>query len=161
MGGAAFGLGNITPSAEFNIAVDPHAARIVLESGVDAVMFGLDVTHQTITTPARLDKVRALKTPVGRAVAGMLASYDHNNIECYGSPGGPLHDPCVIAWLLQPDLFCGKRAHVAVEADSTLSMGRTVIDWWGVTGATPNVTVMDYVDTNGFYALVLDRLSRL
>jgi purine nucleosidase len=161
MGGAAFGLGNITPSAEFNIAVDPHAARIVLESGVDAVMFGLDVTHQAITTPARLDSVRAIQTPVGRAAAGMLTFYDRNNLERYGSPGGPLHDPCVIAWLLQPDLFRGKRVHVAVETDSALSMGRTVVDWWAAMGATPNATVMDRVDANGFYALVLDRLARL
>lgn len=161
MGGAAFGLGNVTPAAEFNIGADPHAARIVLEAGLDAVMFGLDVTHQAITTPARLDAIRAIETPVGRAATGMLTFYDRNNPERYGGPGGPLHDPCVIAWLLKPELFRGKRAHVAVETDSALSMGRTVVDWWGVTDAAPNATVMDRLDANGFYALLLDRLARL
>ena len=161
MGGVAFGQGNITPAAEFNIGVDPHAARIVLEAGLDIVMFGLDVTHQAITTPARLDAIRAIDTPVGRAATGMLTFYDRNNPERYGGPGGPLHDPCVIAWLLNPELFRGKRANVAVETDSALTMGRTVVDWWGVTDAAPNATVMDRLDANGFYALLLDRLARL
>jgi purine nucleosidase len=91
----------------------------------------------------------------------MLTFYDRNNPERYGGPGGPLHDPCVIAWLLNPELFRGKRANVAVETDSALTMGRTVVDWWGVTDAAPNATVMDRLDANGFYALLLDRLARL
>ncbi|MBL4721735.1 MAG: nucleoside hydrolase [Alphaproteobacteria bacterium] len=161
MGGAAFGVGNITPSAEFNIAVDPHAARIVVESGVDLVMFGLDVTHQVITTPARLAAIRAIQTPVGQAASGMLTFYDRDNPERYGASGSPLHDPCVIAWLLKPELFRGRRAHVAVETDSALTMGRTVVDWWGVTENSANATVMDRVDANGFYELLLDRLARL
>jgi purine nucleosidase len=161
MGGAAFGLGNITPSAEFNIAVDPHAARVVFEAGVDLTMFGLDVTHQVITTPARLAAVRAIQTPVGRAASGMLTFYDRDNPERYGAPGSPLHDPCVIAWLLKPDLFRGRRAHVAVETDSALTLGRTVVDWWGVTDNPPNAMVIDRVDANGFYELLFDRLARL
>jgi purine nucleosidase len=161
MGGAAFGLGNISPSAEFNIAVDPHAARVVFEAGVDLTMFGLDVTHQVITTPARLAAIGGIQTPVGRAASGMLTFYDRDNPERYGAPGSPLHDPCVIAWLLKPDLFWGRRAHVAVETDSALTLGRTVVDWWGVTDNPPNATVIDRVDANGFYALLFDRLARL
>jgi purine nucleosidase len=91
----------------------------------------------------------------------MLRYYDRHDIARYGAPGGPLHDPCVIAWLLQPDLFRGRQVHLAVETDSTLTRGRTVADWWGITGEEPNATVMDGVNSDGFYTLIVDRLSRL
>lgn len=161
MGGAALGPGNRTPSAEFNIMTDPHAAQVVMEAGRKLVMFGLDVTHTVITTPACLDAINRIGSPVSDAVNGMLTFYDRNDPERYGEPGAPLHDPCVIAWLLQPDLFRGKEVHLAVETASPLTMGRTVADWWGVTGNAPNATVMDRADSDGFYALVVDRLSRL
>lgn len=161
MGGAALGPGNRTPAAEFNIATDPHAAQIVMEAGAPLVMFGLDVTHTVITTPLRLEAIRNIGTRVSEAVGGMLSYYDRHDPERYGEPGAPLHDPCVIAWLLQPDLFRGKAVHVAVETSSPLTLGRTVADWWGVTNNPPNATVMDRADSDGFYALVIDRLSRL
>jgi purine nucleosidase len=161
MGGAALGPGNVTPAAEFNTYTDPHAAQVVLEAGVPLVMFGLDVTHTVITTPARLAAITRIGSPVSDAVTGMLTFYDRKNPERYGDQGGPLHDPCVIAWLLQPDLFRGKDVYVAVDTVSPLTRGRTVADWWGVTGNVPNATVMDRADSDGFYNLVVDRLSRL
>ena len=161
MGGAALGPGNRTPAAEFNILTDPHAAHVVFEAGAPLVMFGLDVTHTVITTPLRLEAIAKIGTPVTDAVAGMLRFYDRHDPERYGEPGAPLHDPCTIAWLLRPDLFRGKRVHLAVETDSPLTMGRTVADWWSATGNPPNATVMDRADSDGFYALVVDRLSRL
>tara|TARA_Y100001934_G_scaffold264314_1_gene340996 strand:+ start:444 stop:1385 length:942 start_codon:yes stop_codon:yes gene_type:complete len=161
MGGAALGPGNRTPAAEFNIATDPHAAQVVMEAGPPLVMFGLDVTHRVITTPARLDAITRIGSPVSEAVTGMLTFYDRNDPDRYGERGGPLHDPCVIAWLLQPDLFRGKQVHLSVETGSPLTMGQTVADWWGVTGKGPNATVMDRADSDGFYSLVVDRLSRL
>ena len=160
MGGCALGLGNRTPSAEFNIVTDPHAAQVVMTSGAPLVMFGLDVTEQVITTPARRNSIAALDSPVSVAVTGMLTFYDRDHPERYGDTGAPLHDPCVIAWLLQPDLFHGKKAHVTVEIASQTTMGRTVVDWWGVTGNAPNATVMNRADANGFFTLLLNRLSR-
>lgn len=161
MGGAALGPGNVTPAAEFNIYTDPHAAQVVLEAGVPLVMFGLDVTHTIITTPARLAAITRIGSPVSDAVTGMLTFYDRKDPERYGDQGGPLHDPCVIAWLLQPGLFRGKAVHVAVDTASPLTRGRTVADWWGVTGRDANATVMDRANSDGFYELVVDRLSRL
>jgi purine nucleosidase len=161
MGGAALGPGNITASAEFNIYTDPHAAQVVLSSGVPLTMFGLDVTHKAITTPARREAIRAIGTPVSEAVSGMLAFYDRHDIDRYGMPGGPLHDPCVIAYLLRPDLFDGKECHVAIETEAALTMGRTVADWWGVGGAAPNCRVINRIDADGFYALIVERLARL
>jgi purine nucleosidase len=161
MGGVARNPGNTTESAEFNIYVDPHAARVVFESGVRLTMFGLDVTHKAITTPERLTAIRDIGTPVSDAVSGMLAFYDRHDIERYGMPGGPLHDPCAIAWLIEPDLFEGKDCHVTVETASELTMGRTVADWWGVTGKPANCRVIDGIDPDGFYRLITERLARL
>lgn len=161
MGGAALVPGNVTPSAEFNIHADPHAARIVLESGAKLTMFGLDVTHKAITTPERLDAIRGIGTPVATAAAAMLTFYDRSDIERYGARGGPLHDPCVIAYLLRPALFSGKECHVAVETESELTMGQTVADWWGVTGKAANCRVVTGIDADGYYALIRERLARL
>jgi purine nucleosidase len=161
MGGAALVPGNVTPVAEFNIHADPHAARTVLESGVKLTMFGLDVTHKAITTPERLDAIRRIGTPVAEAAAAILGFYDRTDIERYGAPGGPLHDPCPVAHLLRPALFSGKDCYVAVETESELTMGQTVADWWGVTGKTPTCHVVTGIDADGYYALIRERLAWL
>ena len=161
MGGAALVPGNVTPVAEFNIHADPHAARIVLESGARLTMLGLDVTHKAITTPERLDAIRGIGTPAAAAAAAILTFYDRADIERYGARGGPLHDPCVIAYLLRPALFSGKECHVTVETESELTMGQTVADWWGVTGKAANCRVVTGIDADGYYALIRERLARL
>ncbi len=161
MGGGFFEGGNVTPVAEFNIYVDPHAAHVVLSSGVDIVMLPLDVTHQALTTPERIARFRGLGTPVGGAVAGMLDFFERYDSEKYGTVGGPLHDPCVIAYLLRPELFSGRRCHAAVEIHSERTMGMTVVDWWGVTGEPANALVVRDVDAEGLFDLLVDRLGRL
>ena len=161
MGGGFFEGGNITPAAEFNIYVDPHAADVVLKSGVPIVMMPLDVTHKAMTTAKRTAEIRNLGTSVGRAVADMLEFYERFDEEKYGSDGGPLHDPCVIAYLLKPELFRGRNCNVVVETASELTMGMTVIDWWGVTKRPKNATVMRDIDHDGFFRLLTERLARL
>ncbi len=161
MGGGYFEQGNVTPSAEFNIYVDPHAADIVFKSGVPVVMMPLDVTHKALTTRARVEGIRAINTPVGKATAELLDFFERYDERKYGTDGGPLHDPCVIAYLLKPELFTGRDCNVAIETASELTMGATVIDWWGVTGRPANATVMRDIDADGFFALLTDRLARL
>ncbi|TKT82644.1 nucleoside hydrolase [Aquamicrobium sp. LC103] len=161
MGGGYFEQGNVTPSAEFNIYVDPHAADIVFRSGVPIVMMPLDVTHKALTTAARVAAFRALGTGVGEATARMLEFFERFDEEKYGTDGGPLHDPCVIAWLLRPDLFKGRHCNVAVETASELTMGATIVDWWGVTQRPRNAHVMRDIDHEGFFALLVERLGRL
>ncbi|MGB3537311.1 MAG: nucleoside hydrolase [Mesorhizobium sp.] len=161
MGGGFFEGGNITPAAEFNIYVDPHAADVVLKSGVPIVMMPLDVTHKAMTTAKRTAEIRNLGTSVGRAVADMLEFYERFDEEKYGSDGGPLHDPCVIAYLLKPELFRGRNCNVVVETASELTLGMTVIDWWGVTNRPKNATVMRDIDHDGFFGLLTERLARL
>lgn len=153
--------GNVTPAAEFNIYVDPHAAHIVFSAGVPVVMLGLNLTHQVITTPERLERLRQQHTPVTRTAADLLQFYGRYDIERYGMPGGPLHDPCVIAYLLQPDLFASRRCPVQIEISSPLTLGQTVVDRWGATADQPQVTVVETVDVEGFYQLLTERLARL
>lgn len=161
MGGGFFEGGNTTPAAEFNIYVDPHAAHVVFTSGVPLVMLPLDVTHQALTTRPRLEAFAALETAAGKAVAGMLDFYDRHDIAKYGIEGGPLHDPCVIAYLLDPELFGGKRCHVEIETAPGPTQGATLVDWWGVTGEQPSVLVMNEIDDVRFFELLRDRIGRL
>ena len=161
MGGAYFEVGNITPAAEFNIYVDPEAADIVFKSGIDIVVMPLDVTHKALVTPPRNDAFRALGTPVGVAVAEMTDFFERFDKDKYGSTGAPLHDPCVTAFLLRPDLFSGRQVNVEVETQSPLTLGMTVADWWQVTGRAHNAMFMGDLDADGFFALLTERLGRL
>ena len=161
MGGAYFEVGNITPAAEFNIYVDPEAAAIVFKSGVPLVVMPLDVTHKALTSREWVEEMRALGTPVGTAVASWTDFFERYDTAKYGSAGAPLHDPCVIAYLLQPSLFTGRHINVEIETGSELTLGMTVADWWRVTGREPNAMFIGSVDRDGFYRLLTERLGRL
>ncbi len=160
MGGARR-TGNITPVAEFNIHADPDAAWAVLGCGIPFVLIGLDLTHQVLVTPARLAALRARGGRAGAAAASLCDFPQRYRPERYGGPGLPLHDPCVIAYVLKPELFEGKSCAVAVETESELTLGQTVIDRWGKTARPKNALVLEEVDTDGFFGLLVERLARL
>ena len=159
--GGALGRGNVTPSAEFNIYADPHAARVVVEAGLNLTLIPLDVTHQVITTPERLAALEELGSPVGPAAAGWLRHYGQREGEGYGLAGAPLHDPCVIAYLMQPNLFSGRPMYLAIETDSPLCLGRTVADPHPADPTLANATILETADAPGFYALLTERLAHL
>jgi purine nucleosidase len=161
MGGGFFEGGNTTPAAEFNIYVDPHAAHVVFTSGIPIVMMPLDVTHKALTTPDRLQRFRDMGTPAGDSVAGMLGFYDRWDMEKYDLPGGPLHDPTVIAYLLKPELFAGRHVSVEIETAPGPTLGMTLVDWWGVTDSDANAMVMNEIDADGFFDLLAERIARL
>lgn len=161
MGGGFFEGGNITPAAEFNVYVDPEAADTVFRSGVPIVMMPLDVTHKVLTLRSRVARLRAIGTPPALALVAMLEFFERFDVEKYGADGGPLHDPTVIAYLLRPDLFGGRRCNVEVETASPLTAGMTVVDWWQVTGRSPNAQVMRDIDADGFFELLAERVARL
>lgn len=161
MGGGFFEGGNVTPAAEFNMYVDPHAADVVLKAGIRTVMMPLDVTHKALTTSKRIAAFRKLGTRVGTVTAQMLEFSKNFDQSKYNSEGGPLHDPCVIAYLLKPELFKGRDCNVVVETVSELTMGMTVIDWWVVTDRPKNAMVMREIDPDGFFELLVERLGRL
>ena len=161
MGGGYFEQGNVTPSAEFNIYVDPHAARLVFDAGIPITLIPLDCTHQALTTRSRVEAFRSLPNRAGPATAQMLDFFERFDENKYGTDGGPLHDPCVMAWLLKPELFEGRFVNVAVECESELTMGATVVDWWRVTKRPPNATVLRTVDADRFFGLLTERIARL
>ena len=160
MGGAMREGGNYSPSAEFNIRVDPHAADLVFRCGVPITVMGLDVTHQVLASPERRDRIRDIGNGPARATAGMLDFFNRHDSKKYGSNGAPLHDPCTVAFLLKPELFEGKVCNLSVETESELTMGHTAVDFWQVTDRPENVTWIHSVDADGFYDLLIDRLGR-
>ncbi len=161
MGGAYFEVGNITPAAEFNIYVDPEAADIVFRSGVDLVVVPLDLTHKALTTRARVEAFRRLPGRVGPAVAAWTDFFERFDKEKYGSEGGPLHDPCTVAYLLRPELFAGRRINIEIEMEGRYTLGMTVADWWRVSGRPANALFLKDVDAEGFFALLTERIGRL
>ena len=161
MGGAYFEVGNITPAAEFNVYVDPEAAAAVFASGRPITVLPLDATHKVLTTPERLDRLRGLGNRAGEVVASWCGFFERFDREKYGALGAPLHDPCVIARLLRPEIFAGRHVNVEVETVSELTRGMTVADWWGVTDRAPNATFLGSADAEGFWELLLERLARL
>ena len=161
MGGARKEAGNITPSAEFNIYVDPEAAKLVLQCGRPIVMMSLDVTHQVLTTQKRVDTIRNIDSSVGEGIAALIEFYERYDEEKYHLDGAPLHDPCTVAYLLKPELFKFKNVNVEIETGGTFTRGTTVVDYWEVTDRIPNVQWVYEVDDEGFFDLLNQYLSKI
>ena len=161
MGGAAKEGGNVTPSAEFNIYVDPEAADIVFKCGRPIVVMSLDVTHQVLTSRKRLDRIRAIGTKTAKMMTDLIAFYERYDEEKYHTDGGPLHDPCTIAYLIKPELFKLKDINVVIETSGDITRGETVADFWNVTGRKPNVKWAYEVDDDGFFDLLNEQLKKI
>lgn len=158
MGGAFQEPGNTTPAAEFNAYVDPHAAHIVFTSGVPVTVFSLDVTHKALMLPRHIEALDAFGTPAAQSAAGMVRFYELYDVDKYDLPGAPLHDPCVIAYLIDDSLFEGAEHHVLVETrDEELIGGTTVDDSAG----PANAMVITDVDAERFFELVVSRIGSL
>ncbi|MEO1791475.1 MAG: nucleoside hydrolase [Cyanobacteria bacterium J06629_19] len=156
--GGAMGQGNITPAAEFNMYVDPHAAHVVLDADIPTTLITLDVTHTVLTTSERLDAIRAVGNKVSSAAAGMLSFYGQTDLDRYDLPGAPLHDPCVLAYLHNPDLFTARQVNVSIETTGEHTLGRTVVDWHG-DGKGSTVQVAESADVASFYQLLIKALG--
>jgi inosine-uridine nucleoside N-ribohydrolase len=156
--GGAIAEGNVTPAAEFNSWVDPEAGDRVFRSGLDLTMIGLDVTHRALMTPAHADRLRASGT-VGRFVADLFGFYHRFHDERYGLPGSPIHDALAVAQVVRPELVETIETNVAVETQSELCRGRTVVDRWHVTGEPANAHVGTDVDASAFLELLVGRLE--
>ncbi|MBD8827894.1 nucleoside hydrolase [Pseudomonas sp. CFBP 13602] len=161
MGGAHFNGGNITPVAEFNLFADPHAAQVVLASGVKLTYVPLDVTHKVLTSPARLQQLAALQNKAGPRVVDILQAYVKADMEHYGLPGGPVHDASVIAYLLAPELFSGRKVNLTIDSREGPSFGQTVADWYGTLDQPANVFWVNEGNAQGFFDLLTQRLQRL
>lgn len=156
--GGAIGLGNMTPAAEFNVHVDPHAAAVVFGSERPIVMFGLGVTHQAIASHEQIERIGALGNATGRAIHGMLTRPRPGGL---GTAGHPMHDPCVIAFLLWPELFSGRDCFVEVETGDGPLRGRTTIDWNGRLKREPNAHVVATVEAHELFERMIERFATL
>lgn len=161
MGGSFHEGGNVTPTAEFNVFVDPHAAHVVFTSGVQLSIMPLDVTHKAQATPERVEAFRAIGEPIGGVVGAMLDFVEKFDLEVYGFDGYPLHDPTVIAYLLEPDIFEIREGFVSVVLEPGPAHGMTVVDWWHRRGNEANAKVMMSLDADRFFELLTERLSVL
>jgi purine nucleosidase len=156
MGGARSEGGNITASAEFNIWADPDAAAEVLATGCDVILFGLDATHQVRATGERIAALEAVGTPMADAAASMMRFSQRIEREIVGWDAPPVHDPCPVAWLLQPGLFEVRPCRIAVETESELTRGHTAVEFReAVAGSLPHRWVTA-ADADGIFDLIAD-----
>lgn len=158
MGGAAVG-GNWSPAAEFNILVDPEAARIVFTSGIPLVMCGLDVTHKAQIYPEEVEILRTQGNKVSRVVAELIDYFKGFHVQ-FGFRGSPLHDPVAVAYCLKPELFQSASYHVDIELGGDYSAGATIVDWFHRSGKPQNAQVVLDINREGFIRLLRDRLMR-
>jgi len=159
MGGSAVG-GNWTPAAEFNILVDPEAAHIVFNAGIPVTMCGLDVTHKAIVTKADTERFRSIGGRCSTMVAELMDFFVKFHEEHFDFGGSPLHDPCAVAWLVDPSIFTSRKAHVDVECRGPLTVGATVVDYSGRAGPM-NVDVVTGLDLGRFIDMLDGALRRL
>ena len=154
-------LGNITAAAEFNVYVDPHAAHIVFEAGIPITLFALNATYQAVATAPRIAPFTAPGGKVSEKVVSMLRRERPGGKSLGGEGGHPMHDPCVIAYALWPELFTGRDCRVDIEMAEGPTVGRTTIDWWGRGKAAPNAHVIESLDADEMFARIATAVHTL
>ncbi len=159
MGGGTFG--NRSPVAEFNIWADPEAAAIVFGSGLPLVMAGLDVTHQLIATPARIDDLASVDGQLALTLTALLHFFSTTYIARHDDlPGAAVHDPCAVLALTHPELFERRARHVAVETMGHLTRGMTVIDHRSLLERPPpNCDVLEGIDADAAWQVIVDAIA--
>ena len=157
--GGAMREGNWTPAAEFNVWVDPEAARIVFRSGLPITMVGLDATHQALFREPDVERLRALGTPVARVFADLIGFFARFHRERYGWDGSPIHDAVAVAHVAVPGLVRTERYHVDVETTGEITRGRTVVDSRGVAGPPKNADVALDIDRDRFVELLIEAVA--
>jgi purine nucleosidase len=151
--------GSTSPGAETNMLIDPEAAQLVLNCGRPLTIAPLDMTRQVPVTRNRIEQLRTLESDAGRAIVSMMEHPKRFENRKYGSEGAPLHDPCTIAYLLNPDLFEGKMCNVEVETGSPVTLGHTTVDFEGVAGLASNAFWLHQVNADGFFELLAERIK--
>ncbi|CAM2849351.1 MULTISPECIES: pyrimidine-specific ribonucleoside hydrolase RihA [Dellaglioa] len=160
MGGST-DVGNVKPGSEFNIAVDPESAKMVLNDSIPLVMAGLNLTHQAQILDAEIEEIGKINNKVAQSAYGLLKFYGiYYGQEKWGFQGIPLHDPCTIAWMLQPELFTSGHYHVDVEVNGDLTRGETIVDKFDLLGLEKNTEVLLSIDRTKFVELLISKLKK-
>lgn len=156
--GGAIGVGNASPSAEFNLWFDPEAASIVFQCGRPITMTPLEVTHQALATGEIVKRLRDVSRPVASFAADLLAFFADSYKNVFGFPAPPVHDPCAVAAVIDPTIISASEMYVEIETMSTLSAGRTICDVYGKLGKPANVRVGYSLDVERFWEMLLDAI---
>ena len=157
--GGAIGLGNVTPAAEFNIGADAEAARAVFESGIPITMVPLETTHRALATDDVITRIAALDFPLARICVELLGFFADTYRRVFGFEAPAVHDPCAVAWLLDPTIVPTKPMRVDIETRAEFSYGRTVCDVYGITGREPNAEVGVGLDEGRFWDLMIGAIA--
>jgi len=157
--GGAIGLGNVTPAAEFNIGADAEAARAVFESGIPITMVPLETTHRALATDDVITRIAALDFPLARICVELLGFFADTSRRVFGFEAPAVHDPCAVAWLLDPTIVPTKPMRVDIETRAEFSYGRTVCDVYGITGREPNAEVGVGLDEGRFWDLMIGAIA--
>jgi len=160
MGGAILEYGNITPQAEFNIYVDPHAAHIVFHSGIPITLIPLDVTHKCLLLPKHVDRLMRIPSSISRFIRDIFEVYIKFSSD-YGYSGCALHDPLTLATVIAPGLLTLKEYYVDVDISGGVSMGKTFADILNVNKNPANMQVAMNVRGDDFIELFLQRMESL
>ena len=152
--GGAYGTGNFTPSAEFNIFADPEAAHVVFTSGAPIVMMGLDLTNQTLCTLEIIERMEAVGNVAGKLFGDIMRFTLKSQFECFGLEAGPLHDATCVGYLISPEAFETQEMYVEVDSNRGPCYGRTVCDELNVLEQKANAKVGKKIDTETFWDLV-------
>lgn len=158
--GGSYGLGNVTPAAEFNIITDAEAAYVVINSGCKLTMVGLDVTRKALCLPSVVDRMEKVGNRASRLFVDLMRFFNKTQKEVFGWEGGPLHDPMTVAWLINPALLTLKPMHCQVDLRSTESYGRTNCDFFNYHKQKPNVNVAVDVDVPLFWDIIEEEIRR-
>ncbi len=156
--GGAIGVGNVTPSAEFNLWFDPEAASIVFQCGRPITMVPLEVTHQALATEEVVSRLRTANRPVASFAADLLVFFADSYKNVFGFSSPPVHDPCAVAAVLEPNIIQSADMYVEIETTSTLSAGRTVCDVYGKSGKLANARVGYELNVARFWDMLIDML---
>lgn len=152
--GGCMGIGNTHPVAEFNFQTDPEAAKAVFDSGIPIALIPLEVTHTALATPAVLQQICPLNQPLGRLVRDILLYFADTYRSVFGFQDPPIHDPCAVAYVIDPSMFQAVAMRVDIETDSLLCGGQSICDVWGQSGRAPNAVVAKSMDVPAFWKLV-------
>jgi purine nucleosidase len=156
--GGAYTRGNSTPAAEFNIFADPEAAAIVFAAGWPLTMVGLDLTHQALATPAVLQRIAALGTPIAKLAVELMEFFGESYRRNAGFDSPPVHDPCAVAQVIDPGVMQCVDAFVAIETRGEFTSGMTVTDF---RSGRPNAKVATRLDVDKFWNLMVDAIKRI
>ncbi|MBU9725017.1 nucleoside hydrolase [Diplocloster modestus] len=160
MGGAVNDPGNITSAAEFNIYVDPEAAKIVFASGCNIYLNTLDISMKAVFYEEDIERLRAQGDKISDIVAQLLDFFGSTHIQHFGFKACPIHDALCVGVLIDENLIEYQQTYLDISVNDPLTLGETVADLWGITGHEPNCYLSVKVDRELFVQMIQEHMQK-